>query len=46
MVGCRVVPIRRRSSREIKIEDRCIGCSLGAENCRCGNINMVDHYDR
>jgi CRP-like cAMP-binding protein/Fe-S-cluster-containing hydrogenase component 2 len=45
MVGCPVGSIRRRSSREIIIEDWCIGCGLCAENCPYGNINMVDQHD-
>jgi CRP-like cAMP-binding protein/Fe-S-cluster-containing dehydrogenase component len=40
MVGCPVGSIRRRSSREILIEDWCIGCGKCAENCPYGNINM------
>jgi CRP-like cAMP-binding protein/Fe-S-cluster-containing hydrogenase component 2 len=40
MVGCPVGSIRRRSSREIIIEDWCIGCGKCAENCPYGNINM------
>ena len=40
MVGCPVGSIRRRSSREIVIEDWCIGCGKCAENCPYGNINM------
>jgi CRP-like cAMP-binding protein/Fe-S-cluster-containing dehydrogenase component len=46
MVGCPVGSIRRRSSREIIIEDWCIGCGLCAENCPYGNINMVEQHDR
>ncbi|GIW86482.1 MAG: hypothetical protein KatS3mg108_0806 [Isosphaeraceae bacterium] len=42
MVGCPVGSIRRRASREILIEDWCIGCGLCAENCPYGNINMVE----
>jgi CRP-like cAMP-binding protein/Fe-S-cluster-containing hydrogenase component 2 len=45
MVGCPVGSIRRRSSREIIIEDWCIGCGLCAENCPYGNINMVEQLD-
>lgn len=40
MVGCPVGSIRRRESREIIIEDWCIGCGKCAENCPYGNINM------
>ncbi|HEV3167294.1 MAG TPA: cyclic nucleotide-binding domain-containing protein [Isosphaeraceae bacterium] len=40
MVGCPVGSIRRRETREIIIEDWCIGCGLCAENCPYGNINM------
>mgnify|MGYP006280635671 FL=1 len=40
MVGCPVGSIRRRASREIVIEDWCIGCGKCAENCPYGNINM------
>jgi CRP-like cAMP-binding protein/Fe-S-cluster-containing dehydrogenase component len=40
MVGCPVSAIRRRDSREILIEDWCIGCGKCAENCPYGNINM------
>lgn len=40
MVGCPVGSIRRRSTREIVIEDWCIGCGKCAENCPYGNINM------
>ncbi|MFI5460888.1 MAG: cyclic nucleotide-binding domain-containing protein [Isosphaerales bacterium] len=46
MVGCPVGSIRRRSSREIIIEDWCIGCTLCAQNCPYGNINMVEQHDR
>jgi Fe-S-cluster-containing hydrogenase component 2 len=46
MVGCPVGSIRRRSSREIIIEDWCIGCGLCAENCPYGNINMVEQHDK
>ncbi len=40
MVGCPVGSIRRRNSREIIIEDWCIGCGVCASNCPYGNINM------
>jgi Fe-S-cluster-containing hydrogenase component 2 len=42
MVGCPVGSIRRRDTREIVIEDWCIGCSLCSQNCPYGNINMVE----
>src|SRR5262249_17252612 len=45
MVGCPVGSIRRRSSREIIIEDWCIGCGKCAENCPYGNINMHGFED-
>jgi CRP-like cAMP-binding protein/NAD-dependent dihydropyrimidine dehydrogenase PreA subunit len=40
MLGCPVTAIRRRGTREIIIEDWCIGCGKCAENCPYGNINM------
>jgi CRP-like cAMP-binding protein/Fe-S-cluster-containing dehydrogenase component len=40
MVGCPVDAIHRRKSREIIIEDWCIGCGNCATNCPYGNINM------
>jgi CRP-like cAMP-binding protein/Fe-S-cluster-containing hydrogenase component 2 len=40
MVGCPVGSIRRLGTREILIEDWCIGCGKCAENCPYGNINM------
>ena len=40
MVGCPVGSIRRRKTREIIIENWCIGCGLCANNCPYGNINM------
>lgn len=40
LVGCPVGSIRRKESREIVIEDWCIGCGKCAENCPYGNINM------
>jgi CRP-like cAMP-binding protein/Fe-S-cluster-containing hydrogenase component 2 len=40
MVGCPVGSIRRRKTREIIIEDWCIGCGKCADNCPYGNINM------
>jgi CRP-like cAMP-binding protein/Fe-S-cluster-containing dehydrogenase component len=46
MVGCPVGSIRRRDTREIVIEDWCIGCSLCSQNCPYGNINMVEIPER
>jgi CRP-like cAMP-binding protein/Fe-S-cluster-containing dehydrogenase component len=46
MVGCPVGSIRRRESREIIIENWCIGCGLCSENCPYGNINMVEEVER
>jgi CRP-like cAMP-binding protein/Fe-S-cluster-containing hydrogenase component 2 len=46
MVGCPVGSIRRRNSREIIIEDWCIGCGKCAENCPYGNINMHGFDER
>jgi CRP-like cAMP-binding protein/Fe-S-cluster-containing hydrogenase component 2 len=46
MVGCPVGSIRRRQSREIIIEDWCIGCGKCAENCPYGNINMHGFQQR
>ena len=40
MVGCPVDAIHRKSSREMVIEDWCIGCGNCAKNCPYGNINM------
>jgi CRP-like cAMP-binding protein/Fe-S-cluster-containing hydrogenase component 2 len=40
MVGCPVGSIRRTGTRELIIEDWCIGCGKCAENCPYGNINM------
>ena len=40
MIGCPVGSIRRRGTKEIVIEDWCIGCGLCAKNCPYGNINM------
>jgi CRP-like cAMP-binding protein/Fe-S-cluster-containing dehydrogenase component len=45
MVGCPVGSIRRRGSREIIIEDWCIGCGKCAENCPYGNINMHGGFE-
>src|SRR5207244_3278222 len=42
MVGCPVDSIHRKNSREIIIEDWCIGCGNCAKNCPYGNINMHD----
>lgn len=46
MVGCPVGSIRRGISKEIVIEDWCIGCGLCSENCPYGNINMVSLTDQ
>jgi CRP-like cAMP-binding protein/Fe-S-cluster-containing hydrogenase component 2 len=40
MASCPVGAIRRRDSREIIIEDWCIGCGNCAASCPYGNINM------
>ncbi|HVT87563.1 MAG TPA: cyclic nucleotide-binding domain-containing protein [Tepidisphaeraceae bacterium] len=40
MIGCPVGSIGRSDTREIFIEDWCIGCDLCAQNCPYGNINM------
>jgi CRP-like cAMP-binding protein/Fe-S-cluster-containing hydrogenase component 2 len=40
MIGCPVGSIGRSETREIFIEDWCIGCELCAQNCPYGNINM------
>ncbi len=40
MVGCPVNAIRRLGTREMIIEDWCIGCGTCANNCPYGNINM------
>jgi CRP-like cAMP-binding protein/Fe-S-cluster-containing dehydrogenase component len=45
MVGCPVGSIRRRNSREIIIEDWCIGCGKCADNCPYGNINMHPFHE-
>jgi Fe-S-cluster-containing hydrogenase component 2/CRP-like cAMP-binding protein len=40
MVGCPVDAIHRKPTREMVIEDWCIGCGTCAKNCPYGNINM------
>jgi CRP-like cAMP-binding protein/Fe-S-cluster-containing hydrogenase component 2 len=40
MVGCPVDSIHRGPSREMIIEDWCIGCGTCSNNCPYGNINM------
>jgi len=40
MVGCPVGAIHRQPSREIVIEDWCIGCGLCAKQCPYENINL------
>jgi Fe-S-cluster-containing hydrogenase component 2/CRP-like cAMP-binding protein len=42
MIGCPVGSIHRGDNREIIIEDWCIGCSLCADNCPYGSIQMHD----
>ena len=44
LVGCPVDAIHRRGSREIIIEDSCIGCGKCAQNCPYGNINMEGFF--
>ena len=44
MIGCPVGAIRRRDSKEILIEDWCIGCDRCAEQCPHGAIRM--HFFR
>ena len=44
MVGCPVGSIRRKDSREIVIEDWCIGCDRCVNQCPYGSIEM--HYFR
>lgn len=46
MVGCPVNSIRRLNSREIIIEDWCIGCGKCADNCPYGNINMHSEEEK
>ena len=43
LVGCPVNSIFREGSKEIVIEDHCIGCGLCASNCPYGNITMYGH---
>ena len=45
LVGCPVNSIFREGSKEIVIEDHCIGCGLCASNCPYGNITMVGKQD-
>ncbi len=42
MIGCPVGSIHRGDNRQIVIEDWCIGCSLCADNCPYGSIQMHD----
>jgi Fe-S-cluster-containing hydrogenase component 2 len=44
MVGCPVGSIRRKDSKEILIEDWCIGCNRCVDQCPFGAIEM--HYFR
>jgi CRP-like cAMP-binding protein/Fe-S-cluster-containing dehydrogenase component len=46
MVGCPVNAIRRLGSREMIIEDWCIGCGKCADNCPYGNINMHSEAEK
>jgi Fe-S-cluster-containing hydrogenase component 2 len=42
MIGCPVGSIHRGDNGQILIEDWCIGCSLCADNCPYGSIQMHD----
>ena len=42
MIGCPVGSIHRGDNGEIVIEDWCIGCSLCADQCPYGSIQMHD----
>jgi Fe-S-cluster-containing hydrogenase component 2 len=42
MIGCPVGSIHRGNSREIVIEDWCIGCGVCARQCPYGSIQMHD----
>ncbi len=43
LVGCPVNSIFRDGTKEIVIEDHCIGCGQCATNCPYGNITMYGH---
>jgi CRP-like cAMP-binding protein/Fe-S-cluster-containing hydrogenase component 2 len=45
MVGCPVGAVRRRTTREILIEDWCIGCGLCVANCPYGNLALHPFAD-
>ena len=45
LVGCPVNAIFREGSKEIRIEDHCIGCGLCSNNCPYGNITMYGEMD-
>ena len=45
LVGCPVNAIFREGSKEIVIEDHCIGCGQCATNCPYGNITMYGHQE-
>ncbi|MDZ4851629.1 MAG: cyclic nucleotide-binding domain-containing protein [Pirellulaceae bacterium] len=45
LVGCPVNAIFREGTKEIVIEDHCIGCGLCASNCPYGNISMYGHQE-
>jgi CRP-like cAMP-binding protein/Fe-S-cluster-containing hydrogenase component 2 len=42
LIGCPVGSIHRGDNREIQIESWCIGCSLCADSCPYGSIQMHD----
>jgi Fe-S-cluster-containing hydrogenase component 2 len=46
MVGCPVNAIRRLGTREMIIEDWCIGCGKCADSCPYGNINMHSEAEK
>ncbi len=44
LVGCPVNSIFRKGTKEIVIEDHCIGCGQCATNCPYGNITMYSKH--
>jgi CRP-like cAMP-binding protein/Fe-S-cluster-containing hydrogenase component 2 len=44
MIGCPVDAIHRGRHGQIVIEDHCIGCSLCANNCPYGNIEVTPDF--